>query len=498
MRGHAPDGRSWRLRLAFLLAANLAATTNAQPPDEPPSYLRTTYVGAVTTPRMRSAMDVFMTKPIDAIRYSQPAFTLGMLHSTEEMRRWLYTQVLAVSSMLDNSFTMFYAGAEDGRFVGYYDPLRYTFRPRGEALADAPTSAEDCVSPDRTHAHHSAACDAVNLDGDAATCTDAPPRPVCDLSDATDGSAACPVGCVHAAERCAVDPCEGYVAGTAGAPSNSCPAGCTLTPAAGVDPEACTPVVTDCSTGYVAGSAANPSSSCPTGCVLHQESCSDGGGGGGGAPCMHSAEGLVWERFTPYTLAMGSAPAPDESCAATTGVQTDIDACAAISLTGADYSGDVGTDRRVQCEGTADPCQYTAPSWLPSSSASKILSATCAGERKGGVNDRSCTVSCTGADDGSGSTPATACALNAEKTGCAVEGGDCEYVECCDRDIRSYHNTGGPSGGGAPESFYKWVAYDPRERPWYKEEMERKDLPEDHPRAGPTGWSSIYPFSTTG
>ena len=146
MRGHAPDGRSWRLRLAFLLAANLAATTNAQPPDEPASYLRTTYVGAVTTPRMRSAMDVFMTKPIDAIRYSQTAFTLGVLHSTEEMRRWLYTQVLAVSSMLDNSFTKFYAGAEDGRFVGYYDPLWYTFRPRGEALADSPTSAEVCVS----------------------------------------------------------------------------------------------------------------------------------------------------------------------------------------------------------------------------------------------------------------------------------------------------------------------------------------------------------------
>ena len=61
-----------------------------------------------------------------------------------------------------------------------------------------------------------------------------------------------------------------------------------------------------------------------------------------------------------------SSPLPSaacgESCAATTGVQADIDACAAISLTGADYSGGVGTDRRVQCEGTADPCQYTAPS----------------------------------------------------------------------------------------------------------------------------------------
>ena len=34
---------------------------------------------------MRSAMDVFMTKPIDAIRYSQPAFTLGMLEVTPEI-----------------------------------------------------------------------------------------------------------------------------------------------------------------------------------------------------------------------------------------------------------------------------------------------------------------------------------------------------------------------------------------------------------------------------
>ena len=84
---------------------------------------------------------------------------------------------------------------------------------------------------------------------------------------------------------------------------------------------------------------------------------------GGGAFTQGLCESATYGGGAGYSL---SSPLPSaacgESCAATTTVQADIDACAAISLTGTDYSGDVGADRRVECEGTADPCQYTAPS----------------------------------------------------------------------------------------------------------------------------------------
>ena len=118
MRPH----RTCQLLPLLLLVVLSTPAAGQQPPGggggREAEYLRNTYAGAVTTPRMKSAMDTFMNKPIDAIRYSQPAYTLGMLHSTEELRQWLYAQTLAVSQMADNSFTMFYAGTEDGRFVG--------------------------------------------------------------------------------------------------------------------------------------------------------------------------------------------------------------------------------------------------------------------------------------------------------------------------------------------------------------------------------------------
>ncbi len=48
-----------------------------------------------------------------------------------------------------------------------------------------------------------------------------------------------------------------------------------------------------------------------------------------------------------------------EACEAEEGSsQAQIDACAGISITGTDFSGAVGTDRRSSCEGTADPCVY--------------------------------------------------------------------------------------------------------------------------------------------
>ena len=68
------------------------------------------------------------------------------------------------------------------------------------------------------------------------------------------------------AEICAVDACAGYVQGTAGVPSTTCPAGCTL--AGDGETETCTATVTDCATGYTPGDAATPSTSCPAGCTF--------------------------------------------------------------------------------------------------------------------------------------------------------------------------------------------------------------------------------------
>ena len=49
-------------------------------------------------------------------------------------------QSVAVSSRAGGSgITMLYCGMEDGRFIGYYDPLRYTMRASGDSH---PTSAE--------------------------------------------------------------------------------------------------------------------------------------------------------------------------------------------------------------------------------------------------------------------------------------------------------------------------------------------------------------------
>ena len=66
-------------------------------------------------------------------------------------------------------------------------------------------------------------------------------------------------------ESCEVDPCTGYVQGTTGVPSITCPSGCTLT-GDGVT-ETCTATVSDCVTNYVAGDASTPSITCPSGCI---------------------------------------------------------------------------------------------------------------------------------------------------------------------------------------------------------------------------------------
>ena len=148
------------MRAAALLLLPLLARVAGQ--DE-------TYVGAVTTPRMLAALEAFMTDPADAVAYSLAAEELGLLEPTEQLRTWLYSQTLARAS--SSSFTMFYAGLEDGTFVGYFDPQSYTFRPPGAAAASDPVSSEVCTALNRSDEAAVAACGAVALDGSPATCT---------------------------------------------------------------------------------------------------------------------------------------------------------------------------------------------------------------------------------------------------------------------------------------------------------------------------------------
>jgi len=137
-------------------------------------------------------------------------------------------------------------------------------------------------------------------------------------------------------ETCVQNTCEGYIEGTTATPSTTCPAGCTLQVwlAVGVTTETCTADITDCS----AHTAGTPGS-CPAGCIF--------------TSAIDAVPGAC-------TLANDGSAA--ESCVASLGSsQTDVDVCAAIVITGDDYSGDAAADRRGSCEGGTAPCIYTAP-----------------------------------------------------------------------------------------------------------------------------------------
>ena len=149
------------MRAATLLLLPLLARVAGQEAE--------TYVGAVTTPRMLAALEAFVTDPADAVVYTLAAEELGLLEPTEQLRSWLYSQTLARAS--SSSFTMFYAGLEDGTFIGYFDPQSFTFRPPGAAAASDPVSSEVCTARNRSDAAAVAACGAVVLDGSPATCT---------------------------------------------------------------------------------------------------------------------------------------------------------------------------------------------------------------------------------------------------------------------------------------------------------------------------------------
>ena len=86
-----------------------------------------TYVETFEKPRIDSTLNSFMREPGMLLELSRPAFELGAIGAndacgvseSEELRQWLFTQAIGVSTRPGGSaITMLYAGMEDGRFLG--------------------------------------------------------------------------------------------------------------------------------------------------------------------------------------------------------------------------------------------------------------------------------------------------------------------------------------------------------------------------------------------
>ena len=268
----------------------------------------------------------------------------------------------------------------------YYNPVQYTFRPAGEALAGAPANAELCTGPDRSHASHFAACAAEVLDGTAATCTGVP-SPTCDLDIATDGSGACPVGCTHV--DVGVITAAATCTGTQTSDNLDCAA------------------PTAWSTGDQSASTCGTSGGCTYAAATTATvaTCT-----GTAAPCVHLAEDArAFDRYSPFTL--GQSPVVTASdtthCTLTTG-DGDYDAatpgsCASVDRAAATCAYIAGVYTLPSTVGTADSCTSTTVVASSVGGNTKELSATCiGGVRHGGVNDRSCMTSCVGTADGAG------------------------------------------------------------------------------------------------
>ena len=87
------------------------------------------YIESYEAPRIAASLRNYMREPGMLLELSLPAFEMeviredGCATETDELREWLFTQAIAVSSRPEGSaITMLYAGMEDGRFIGCARP----------------------------------------------------------------------------------------------------------------------------------------------------------------------------------------------------------------------------------------------------------------------------------------------------------------------------------------------------------------------------------------
>lgn len=149
-----------------------------------------TYIEAFEKPRLDYTLLSFMREPGMLLELSRPAYSMELVAAscaqteTAELRELLFMQSVAVASRAaagGSGITMLYCGMQDGRFIGYYEPTRYTTRASG---ASNPASAELTWAP--------------YADADAAPASLSRKKPACDLLASTDDSAVCPSGCTTA------------------------------------------------------------------------------------------------------------------------------------------------------------------------------------------------------------------------------------------------------------------------------------------------------------
>ena len=237
----------------------------------------------------------------------------------------------------------------------------------------------------------------------------------CDLDAATDGTSSCPSGCIFKDDEFFPATCTGGT-GTAGRcdvdastdDTSDCLDGCTFNPAVilrnasciGDDDGAATPCTLndggsacaveggDCvyEAAIVERAAACAGDDDGTGnaCALNDDStgCSVEGG-----DCVYEAAVVASDASC-----VGSLPAP---------------VCDLVDATPAGWN--------LPAAECPDGCNFAAEFTIPASCTVAAIDAVCIG-----------------ADDGSGTR--TACALNSDRTACAVQGGDCVYTAASGQD----------------------------------------------------------------
>ena len=168
------------------------------------------YVGSVLLSPVHANLDSLMERPFGVLRFSQAAVSFLNVDSTVFLRSWVYLQAVAVG-LGDRERTpmdMFYFGAEDGRFVGFFSETSYTERGRGHGMAtDLPWAPYTLANTSATLSNVNAVCtgspspcrgESNKSLAPSPTCTGNSTvlgTPMCDLDSATDDTASCLAGC---------------------------------------------------------------------------------------------------------------------------------------------------------------------------------------------------------------------------------------------------------------------------------------------------------------
>ena len=113
------------LRLVLLHAAMAPAAGVHAAGDSAAFVELRSYIESYEAPRIAASLSNYMREPGMLLQQSLPAFEMEVIREdscateTDELREWLFTQAIAVSSRPEGSaITMLYAGMVDGRFIG--------------------------------------------------------------------------------------------------------------------------------------------------------------------------------------------------------------------------------------------------------------------------------------------------------------------------------------------------------------------------------------------